>query len=198
MNLKNLLTNLFKKDVKPEKPEKPKSEKAEKAEKAEIAPRDNSKRTWKFSEEEKMEIIVMIAQGMSPTEIVHETQERFGKSVSKTELIQYKQTDKWRPIIQKLKADFMANLSETAISHKRVRLERVEKVYDKAIEMGQLKLGLSSLEHARKEMEEKQSGVTNIQVNQYSGLTSEELQARKAQILERMAKKQVIDVSKEN
>src|SRR3990167_9215951 len=93
----------------------------------------------------------------------------------------------------------MSDLASIAGSHKKVRLSRQEKIYDKAIGKNKYDLALKATEAQRREMEE---GNINLTLNQFNVLSDDELETKKMEVMNRIKllsqNKGVIDVVSAN
>lgn len=139
----------------------------------------------KFEESEKSMIVSWYALGFTQSEIVEKAKEELNIEISKGLCYQYSQSEKWQPLIRKIRNENMNDIAAVAGSHKKVRLERAEKVFDKALKGGKLKEALSATEHQRKEMEGS-GDMMNLTLNQFNVLNDEELEFKKKEVLERI------------
>lgn len=207
MNFKNLLTNL--------NPFKPKIESAlaknpsQLEEVAEEGPIDLAYKApkkaplmrggnWKLSETDKQIIVAMYATGVSTSEIVERMRNEHNVEISQAQILTYSRADKWQPAIRKLREKHMEDISEVAGSHKKVRLQRAETIYDKAIGKNKLDVALKATESQRKEMEE---GNVSLTLNQFNILSDDELKSKHEEVLKRiqqLSNKGVIDVLSTN
>lgn len=154
---------------------------------------------WKYSNDQKLLIVTMIAKGMTPHEIVEEAKAKHNMDVKVGTISDYRHAIKWQPIIKKIREEHYANVAEVAGSHKRVRLDRRERIYDKAVKKGDLKTALSAVTGSKDEMEDKSTaGHLNLTLNQYNLMSDEEIEFRKNELLKKLSAKQVIDMPKEN
>lgn len=153
----------------------------------------------KFTAAEQKEIITMIGKGFSRGEINEYALAHFKKTISNPLLWQYRHSPKWIPVIKKIREKYMIDIHEAPLFHKRVRLERAEKIYEKAEAKGDLKNAISSLELARKETDEKVEGSSvHLTLNQINLMTDEEIEFRRQDILKRLGDSKTIDVKKES
>lgn len=148
----------------------------------------------KFSEQDKQYIVSLWATGLTPSEVKQRVEDELHQDISTAQIIQYSHAPKWQKLIEKVKNATYSNLASVAGSHKGVRLNRAEKIYEKAITKNKLKEALAATEHQRKEMEG--GGDFNLTMNQYNLLSDEELEFKKKEVMERIARqnKGVIDV----
>ena len=202
MNLLKHLTNIFKKKEVPEDDSLPTPLPVEKEEAVEIQSQEKPKKVnqhYKFSEQEKQLIVSWHAMGHSPSEIQEKVREELNASVATMTIHQYTQAAKWQPLIKKVREETMQDLASVSGSHKKVRLQRHEKIYDKAIGKNKFDLALKATEAQRKEMEE---GNVTLTLNQFNVLSDDELEHKKNEVMKRIQllsqKGGVIDVISTN
>lgn len=198
MNLKQLLTNFnpFKKEYKDSKEFKDsKVEEPEVSEAPESieVPEVKAKRTfgpqgkggaWKLGENEKQIIVSLFANGLTPTEIQDRTRTEFNFEVSVQQIYVYSRAEKWQPLIRKIRQETYNDISSVAGSHKKVRLERGEKIYDKAMGSRKYDLALKAVDNQRREMEG--DGAVNVTLNQFNNFSDEELVVKQREALEKV------------
>jgi len=201
MNLMNLLTKINpfkKKEDLPEEPVFPEGtvievkEPKEKEPKLKMKDAPYIKMTHKLSEQDKQIIVSTFASGLTPTETSDRMREEFNIEVSPQVVSQFSRTEKWQPLIRKIREAHMNDLAAVSGSHKRVRLERHEKVYEKALKKGDLRNAIASTIEQRKEMEG--DGNINMTLNQFNTMTDDELEHKKKLVMERI---QLINKQKE-
>ena len=199
MNFKNLLTNIFKKKeaaveiVETAEVEEVIEEVAKPIEKPKWGG-IKSEKEWKFSEQEKQMVVSWYAMGLSSYEVVEKAKEELNIDISPFQVRVYSHTEKWQPLIKKVREAHMQDLASIGGSHKKVRLQRHEKIYDKAIGKNKYDLALKATEAQRKEMEE---GNVTLTLNQFNVLSDDELEFKKNEVMNRiklLANKGVIDV----
>lgn len=198
MNLTNLLTKLnpFKKKEPPvEIVEENSIEeiKEPKPKKLNMKDAPYIKGSHKLSEQDKQIIVSIFASGLTPSETSDRVREEHNIEVSPCVVGQFGRTEKWQPLIRKVREAHMNDLAAVSGSHKRVRLERHEKVYEKALKKNDLRNALASTEAQRKEMEG--DGNINMTLNQFNTMTDDELEHKKKLVMERI---QLISQQKEN
>lgn len=190
MSLMNLLTNLnpFKKKVVEDKVVEQKD--IEPVFSDEVVEKPKKKMgnqgtgsTWKCSEPEKQMMVSWFATGLTNGEIVERAREELNVEVSAIQVAQYTRAEKWQPLIKKIRESTMNDLASVAGSHKKVRLQRHEKIYDKAVSKNKFDLALKATEAQRKEMEE---GNINLTLNQFNVLSDEELEHKKMEVMQRI------------
>ncbi len=139
----------------------------------------------KLSNQEKQYLISLWATGHTPTECAERAREDLNIQIAPISIVQYSKAEKWQPLIRKIRQATMNDLAAVSGSHKKVRLERSEKVYEKAIKKGDLKHALAATETQRKEMEG--GGDVNLTLNQFNMLSDEELEQKKREFMEKLS-----------
>ena len=138
---------------------------------------------WKFSEQDKQLIVSLWASGLTPSEVVEQAKTDYNMKLSISQVIKYSKSEKWQKLIKKIRQEVMSDLASVAGSHKKVRLQRHEKIYEKAYKVGDLRNAISATEHQRVEME---GGGDSVTMNQYNFLSDEELAEKKKEVLSRI------------
>lgn len=151
----------------------------------------------KLNEDMQMELMELIARFAQFHDINKHFLEKYQITISSDLVAQYKRTAKWIPVIKKLREKYVTGIDEVAGMHKRVRLERAEQIYERAIQTGKLRIALAANKDQREEVLEKQVGAGNVtynlnQFNQFVNMTDEELEDRKREIISKIKKAEVI------
>jgi len=153
----------------------------------------------KLSEEEKVEVCRWIGTFHSPSWICAKIHQEFGKSLRYQSVLEYFSSSKWAPLVGRFRQEYISQIMEVPIYHKKVRLERLQALLDKVeeeLEGVQRVVGrrrkrkeiLVILRSAREEVEKyrsPQGREAGISI-QYQSMSDEELSARKKEILERL------------
>lgn len=145
-----------------------------------------------LTSDEKLEMCRMIAAFVRPVEIVEHFRTVIGKEISAPSVNNYKNSDKWKPLIDKYRDEYTKGVMDVPISHKRKRLEELQDIYDKQKDKGKLKEAQSVLSDARSEMEERRGDVsfhlTQINHTEFHDMSDEQLLDEKAKALEQLSK----------
>lgn len=141
----------------------------------------------KLNQEQQLELMEFIARFATMDEINAHFFSEYKIMLSPPLIYQYKRTAKWKPIIKKLREKYLLGEDEVAGRHKRVRLDRADKIYNKAYSKGDLKTALQANRDQQEMVEGRHvHGDTNLQFNQYNVFSDEELQERKKELLEKL------------
>lgn len=134
----------------------------------------------------KLRLIVlkMIAQYISTKDILSWLKEKTGKEYTHGMISSLKTLSKAnRTLIEKFRGEYLRDISDIPMSSKRVRLQRIENNYRRALEKGDLKQASQEVQNARDEMEgakgrENQSfnvSFNNYTVTQYQSMSDDDL-----------------------
>lgn len=148
----------------------------------------------KLDEDQQIELMELIAKFSTYDQINTHFFSKYQITLSQGLIYQYKRTAKWIPVIKKLREKYVTGIDEVAGMHKRVRLERADNIYEKAINSGKLHLALLANKELREEVTDKHS-VGNIvlnQFNQFNGMSDEELLLKREELLNKVKKAEVI------
>ena len=177
--------NLFKRFIEKINPKKPDKIEVPVQEQPLEEPKAIKKKheTWVLTDLEKMEVLKRVACHESSTSIIKWLKETSGKTVKISSIAHYRDSEKYRPMIERYRAEFERNLMNVPISSKHIRLKRSEKIYKLAMQKEDLRVASKELESARAEIEGKKGDIT-IQFNQFVDLTDDELLQKKLKAIE--------------
>ena len=133
--------------------------------------------------------------------------ERYEKKISHQTLDRtYKAGAKWKPIITKLREEFLASVNEVPIANKIVRMKNLQRIYEESmtwrttsvsewgsIEKLALKAAIAANTEARREIEGEKGGDTNITIN-----ISERMTAARKKVLGALGKNRMPDAVSQN
>ena len=142
------------------------------------------KRTHKLSEQDKQIVVAMFAAGLTPTETSNRAREEHHIQVSPPVIANFAKSAKWQPLIRRIRVAHMNDLTAVAGSYKKVRLERHDRIYEKAMKKGDMRNAISATVEQRKEMEG--DGTVNMTLNQFNSMSDDELEHKKTLVLERI------------
>jgi hypothetical protein len=163
-----------------------------------------NKRT-KLDDRMRTDVVKMLAEFIPIPQIKYELERKYQVSVSEQNLHEYKRSPRWAEMLSKFRRKYTEGLDSVPGYHKRVRLERMERVYQKADSSDDLKNSIAVTEHQRKEVEgdgNKHVG-DNILI-QFKGMSDDELQKELQNTIEYVKKLEaknkplVIDVEAKN
>ena len=151
----------------------------------------------KLNEDQQMELMEFIARFAHIDEINEYFFTEYKITLSGPLIYQYKRTPKWKPIIKKLREKYLLGEEEVAGRHKRVRLDRADKIYNKAFTKGDLRTALQANRDSQEMVEGKnvREGDLSISFNQYNGLSDDEIKERMKEVTQKLSRI-TIDVPK--
>lgn len=145
-----------------------------------------------FDEKEKLRICEMLAQFHTVDHIVQFAKDNWGKSVSPASIYSYRESSRWKPVIDRFRTEYVAQVMDIPIAHKKIRLTRLEELYaanerDQEIKGKERRqLACLILERAMKEVDERASNFTNIFFTQIQNFSDEELEQHRKKLLDRI------------
>ena len=138
--------------------------------------------------EHKEFVCKLIGYGYKDNEIRTELISTFGIETSLTNLGRYHLTKKWAPAIKKYRDEYLASYDDIPGFHKKIRLDRMERAYEKAEKKGNIKEIISATEHQRKEIEGTGDTSLTLISNRYYNMTDEEIEKRQQEIMKLIEK----------
>ena len=154
-----------------------------------------------FSEKEKLRICEMLAQFHTSDHIVQYARDNWGKSVTPGSIYAYRESPRWKPVIDRFRTEYVGQVMDIPIAHKKVRLARLEGLYQDNLKdqevssKEQRQLSVLILERAMKEVDERASNFTNIFFAQIQNFSDEELETHRKKLLDRI---KTIDIGSES
>ncbi len=134
--------------------------------------------TQKLTEEQKLILVDMIAQGLTGTQIIQKMKD-LGVTISQSIPYQYERTLKWKDVIRDRRKFYRDNLEEIDASHKAFRIRRMDHVQEMAARKGDLRVVVAANEQIRKEFEKDGSDINIFHNNpvyqQFNQMSTEEL-----------------------
>lgn len=157
--------------------------------------------TYKFTAPQRRQILMMIAHCKTTREIMAVVKDQMQMEISAAQVHEYRHSKKWNSVITKEREAYLGSLSETPGYNDKIRLERSETVYEKAISDNNLKMALLAVDQQRREVKEAGKSPVSFVFQHYSNMTDEELQDKYNQALikvgEHKKKSQAITIKKE-
>lgn len=139
---------------------------------------------------EQMEVAKLLAWFCSPTQIAKHIEQRFKKKITAQNVEWYKNSEKWQPVIEKLREDYNRCVLEVPLANKRKRLEELQILYNIHMVNEDYKKAQSVLSDFREEMERRGGDInfsfTNVTHNEYQNMTDEELNEERTKTIEQL------------
>jgi hypothetical protein len=107
---------------------------------------------------ERKEIVQRLACFETPTEVAEWASEEYGKDVTANQVHHYDPTrsddtaQKWEALFQETREAFLNDLDTIPLSHRAVRLQELNRLYERAKEQEQLQEAARMLKQAAKEV----------------------------------------------
>lgn len=186
-------------EIVPSKEEKKTPEEPKELEVVDIS-KDVGKR--KLNSDQVMKLLFMIATFEEVPAIIRNIRKEFGITISKSTVKHYKESEQYRPQIQRMRERWGSDLLNVELSNKRRRLEELEKIYKHCFANDQMKNALASLYQIQGEIEKDLQNIghqTNYQINIYKDMSETELEEERVKSLERLkALKQIPEIKEIN
>ena len=151
-------------------------------------------------DEEKREVVKLLAEFHDIPEVQKHIKKNFNKSLAYNSVKFYLHSKKWKPMLERLRAEFVEPIMSIAVSHKFVRLNRLEDLYHKTMdnknlkEVEKIREAREILSEARAEIEgSKSNPSSDIFITQINKFSDEDLLKRKTEVLNRI---KAIDIGK--
>lgn len=129
-------------------------------------------RTHRLTFDQKYFIVTCLAEFMTNTEINEQLRDVFGIQVSRQLLNYYnpltangsKMNSEWKALFQQKRSEFLQRMNNIGVSQLPVRLRRIERAYERAIQRGNDKFALDCLRQAAEECGGKYTNTQNMNV----------------------------------
>ena len=146
-----------------------------------------------LTEDERREVVKQLAEFHDIPEVQKHIKKNFNKNIGYNSVKFYLHSKKWKPMLERLRQEFVEPIMSVAVSHKFVRLSRLEDLYTKTMENKNLKEvekireAREILSEARTEIEGGKSNPSgDIFVTQINKFSDEDLKKRKEEVLNRI------------
>ena len=107
----------------------------------------------KLPTEARHEICRLIAEYTPPFLIRSYVEDYYGIRVTLTNINHYKKSKRWQGLIVTLRNYFLANIEKIPMSHKAVRMARLEILFNHAVVNGEVRVAVAVLRQSQVEME---------------------------------------------
>ena len=152
--------------------------------------------TTPCSEDAQRYICELLGHFVTPTRIAAAVKQRFQVDISPAGVKSYRLMPKWQLEIQKARDAYLSRQNEVPIYHRMVRLERLERLYQRAATRNNDELAGRQLDRAREEVEKTTPQTVYVHQN-IVNLTTEELLQKKQELLAKLQQKEVPDALSE-
>jgi len=146
--------------------------------------------TRPLSQEEKAQIAFMLGRYSTIKEIqtYYKTKDN-GKEINYESVKSIRDSDRWKPIIEKERSEWLAKIQDVPISNKRVRMEGWQTMMETAYKDKDMKILKQSLEGARNEMEGIHIGVpggNNYSLTYIAQMSGNELLQKRDELMSKI------------
>ncbi len=135
----------------------------------------------KLTYDEQMELCRYLAEFHNVAQAVIFVRQQFGKKLAYMSVKGYLESDKWLQIIDRFRNEYVTSFMEVPVANKRVRLERLEVLYQIAFRAGKVSTAREILSASRIEVgegHEAGSQSDSLMYKKYSTMTNEEIEER--------------------
>lgn len=145
--------------------------------------------SYKLNSDQVMRVLFLIATFVPFKEIVEKVKDEFGVSISEGGIKYYAyRNEDYKNTILKIREKWGNEIMDLELSHKRRRIQEIEKIYHASVEKNQMRNALGAISQIQGEVEKAQviGNQTNYQINIYKDLTEQELEEERVKSLERI------------
>lgn len=143
---------------------------------------------------EQQEVVKQLAEFREIGEVQGFIKNEYGKEISYNAVKFYLRSKKWKPMLERLRSEFVEPIMSIPVSHKFVRLTRYENIYEADSSNGNTRGCRDTLRAVREEIEGPKSNQSgNLFLTQINNLSDEDLHRKKEQILNTIRESGVID-----
>lgn len=150
--------------------------------------RKDSNSGRKLNSDEVMKLVFLIATFTPQGKIVEKMQEEFGVTIHVNTVNYYRRHEAYQKVIANMRQKWGNEILDVELTHKRRRLEELERIYQKCLDSDQMKNALGALYQIQHEVEKdlQNLSLTNYNINIYKDMTEKELEEERLKSLERL------------
>lgn len=152
----------------------------------------STNKTHKFLPNEQIELARRIAWFWTNKQITEFAKSEFDKDMSERAYYEIKQSEKWKPVIEQFREEYISACAEVPLFHKKKRLEELQEQFDFYKAKKMRKEALAVLKEFRDEAEGRRGDVsfhlTQVTHNEFHQMSDETLQREKMKTLEQLEK----------
>ena len=162
-----------------------------------------------LSETQRQMVYRLYAEWRSPVKIRDNMKSKYGVEISETSISSICRTDSAESHVNRYRELFLAKIKEVPIANKRIRLDELEQSRQLLLDMVEKldindkndRVELSMLIRrmnetlcvAREEMEAKPLLMQQINISQFSGMSDEELERKKEELIMKISGNRIVD-----
>jgi len=132
-----------------------------------------------------------LAEYRSTKDIVKDLYTIYGKNVTPRNINMYRNTPKWKDLIQKYRDEYLVSINHVPIANKRYRIDirqsLLEKLMTKRLDseqVSQYRLMSENLREAKDEVEVKDDSPHNVVYAQFNNLSDKEIEFKRKKVME--------------
>ena len=153
---------------------------------------NEEKQKPKLSKEQQTAIVTRLARFETPSAVQEFVKTEYGKEIAFNSIKFYLHSKKWKPMLERLRQEYVEPIMDIPVSHKFVRLSRLEDLYQSSSMLGKVDQCRGILGDAREEVEGPKSNPSgNTFYTQVNNFSDEDLHKKKDDILKRI---KILDV----
>ena len=138
----------------------------------------------RYSQEHTEHICQLLARYTDYPVIVASMQRAFRRTFPFKHYAYFRRAPRWQPLIATLRQEYLADMDDVPIAQQRIRLERLEKLYQDAKEP---RLKILVLRAASDELKDPRIGTqTNVSITAYYRMSAEELEQKRVDVINKL------------
>ena len=138
----------------------------------------------RYSQEHIEHICQLVARYTDYPVMVESLKRAFRRSFPFKHYAYFRRAPRWQPLIATLRQQYLADLDDIPIAQQRIRLERLEKLYQDATSDN---LKIRVLQAASEELKDPKIGTqTNVSITAYYRMSAEELEQKRKDVLNKL------------
>ena len=158
--------------------------------------------TQSLPEEVRLEMCAAIARFEHPKDILSMLRSQYQVDLSLATVYHYRNSVKWKPLIESYRQRYVSDVTSIPLFHQRVRLQRLESLWDKATALPETKADEARkkreelraiLKEARDETQKAVTHNTNLLIAQFGTMDDQQLIQVRDKLLNRLTKIKVPD-----
>lgn len=149
-----------------------------------LTPQEEQDDPGSYSQEHMQYICQLLARYTHYPVMVESLNRTFRRTFPFKHYVYFRKARRWQPLISSLRAQYLADLDDIPIAQQRVRLERLEKLYQ---ESQGVRLKVLVLNAASNELKDPLlKSQTNIAITQYYQMSAEELEQKRVDVINKL------------
>ena len=145
-----------------------------------------------LSKDQQIEVVKQLAEFKSIPDVREFIKTEYGKDLAYGSVQFYLKSKKWKPMLERMREEFVAPIMSIPVAHKYIRLSRLEDLYQKTVngslkEVDKIRECRELMSEARAEIEGSKGNKTgDMFLTQINNFSDDELRTKKDTILNRL------------